>query len=119
MTRKLGSRFRKSVKELYIMDKEEILAKAQAEKKDEMESFINDKSMRWTYLAMVLSAGIFTIVRSLRDLPIMDLTATVCLSVCAGQLYRYIKTREKFSLIMSVIMAVIAVISVIRFFMEY
>lgn len=101
------------------MKKEEILAKAQAEKKDEMEVFISDKSMRWTYLVMVMAAGIFTIVRSFHDLPIMDLTATVSLSVCAGQLYRYIKTKEKFSLIMVIAMAIVAVISTVRFFMGH
>lgn len=99
------------------MNKKEILAKAQAEKTDEREIFINDRSMRWTYLAMTLSAGIFTIVRGFHDLPIMDLCATVCLSVCAGHMYRFIKTKEKFNLIMAVAMLFFGTVSTVQFFM--
>ena len=101
------------------MDKEEILAKAQAEKRDEMEVFINDKSIRWTYLVMVLAAGIFTIIRSIDDLPIMDLCATVCLSVAAGHIYRFIKTREKFYIIVGSIMTAMGIFAAVRFFMGY
>lgn len=101
------------------MEKEEILAKAQAEKKDEMEVFVSDKSMRWTCIAMVLAASFFAIVRSVQDQPIMDLTATVGISACVGNLYRYNKTKEKFCLVMAGIAAVIAVVSTVKFFMGH
>lgn len=99
------------------MEKEEILAKAQAEKIDEREIFINDKSMLWTYLVMAVSAGIFTIIRSFQELPIMDLCATVCLSASAGQFYRFIKTKERFNIVVSVIMFVIGITAAVLFFM--
>lgn len=99
------------------MDKKEILQKAQAEKIDEREVFISDRSMRWTYIVMVLSAGIFTIVRSCQDLPIMDLCATVCFSVATGHIYRFVKTREKFNIIMGIAMLVIGAFATVRFFM--
>ena len=101
------------------MDKKEILERAQSEKVDERETFINDRSMRWTYLIMTLLAGIFTIVRSVREQPIMDLCATVCLSVCAGFMYRYIKNRERFYLIAAVLLAVFGIAAAVRFFMGY
>ncbi len=101
------------------MDKKEILEKAQEEKKDEMETFITDKSMRWTYVTMVLSAGIFTIIRSLQDLPIMDLSATVLFSVSAGYLYRYTKTKEKFNLIFGIAMALMGIFAAVRFFLGH
>lgn len=99
------------------MDKKEILEKAQAEKIDEREVFIADKSLRWTYIAMALAVGVFMIVRSIRDLPIADLCATICLSVGAGHLYRFVKTREKWYLIMTVAMLFFGTLSVVEFFL--
>ncbi|MBD5115514.1 MAG: hypothetical protein HDT46_10015 [Ruminococcaceae bacterium] len=98
------------------MDKKEILAKARAEKSDERETFILDKSMHWTFLVMTLSAGIFTIVRSCQDLPIMDLCATVCLSVGTGFMYRFIKNRQKFNLITGILMIFFGIVSAVEFF---
>lgn len=100
------------------MDKKEILKKAQAEKEDEREVFINDRSMRWTYLVMTLSAGIFIIVRSCHDLPIMDLCATVCLSVGTGFLYRFFKNKQKFNLITGILMIFFGILATVHFFME-
>lgn len=99
------------------MDKKEILEKAQAEKTDEREAFIFDKSMLWAFLVMTLSAGTFTIVRSCQDLPIMDLCSTVCLSVGTGFLYRFIKSRQKFNLITGAMMIFFGIVSAVEFFM--
>lgn len=99
------------------MDKKEILEKARAEKTDEREVFINDRSMRWTYLVMTLSAGVFTIVRSCHDLPITDLCATVCLSVGTGFLYRFVKGRVKSDLIVGAVMMFLGIVSAVQFFM--
>lgn len=101
------------------MDNKEILAKAQAEKIDEGETFICDKSMRWAFIVMALSAGIFTIVRSIQDLPIADLCATVCLSVGTGHMYRFIKTKEKGYLLTTIAMMFFGVVSAVQFFMGH
>ena len=101
------------------MDREEILRKAQNENNDEMEVQIRDKSMKWTYIFMVIAAGTFSFIRDMKGYPVMDLTATVSVSVVAGNFYRYIKCRDKSHLIIAVIMGVIFVISTIRFFMGH
>lgn len=101
------------------MDKKEILQKAQAEKIDERNVFISDKSMRWAFLVMALSAGVFTIVRSIQDLPIADLCATVCLSVGAGHMYRFVKTKDKGYLAMTIAMMFFGIMSAVRFFMGH
>ena len=44
------------------MDKEDVLRKAQEEKNDEMEIQIRDKSMKWTYVSMVIAAAIFSFI---------------------------------------------------------
>ena len=101
------------------MDREEILRKAQSENNDEMEVQIRDKSMKWTYIFMVIAAGAFSFIRDMKGYPVMDLTATVSISVAAGNFYRYIKRRDKTDLIIAIIMAVVFVVSTIRFFMGH
>ncbi|MCM1060659.1 MAG: DUF6442 family protein [Eubacterium sp.] len=100
------------------MDKAEILKKAREEKTDEGASFVRDRSVRWTYLALVLSAAAFALVKGVRGQPVTDLCATVCISVCAGHIYRYIKVRDRFYLIIAVIMALIGIAAAVGFFME-
>ena len=56
MQRKLGDNFGG-----IFMDKEEILRKAQKEDSDEMKVQIRDKSMKWTYISMVIAAGVFSL----------------------------------------------------------
>jgi uncharacterized membrane protein YjjP (DUF1212 family) len=109
----------KLVKEVGIMDKDEILKKAQAERKDERELQVKDKSMMWSYIVMVLMAAIFSFIRSEQGLPIMDLTATVSASACAGMTYRFIKTKENADLFLALIMLCVAIISTVRFFMGH
>lgn len=100
------------------MDKETILNKARREK-DEMEVQVRAQSMKYVYLVMVLSAAVFALVRGLQDQPIMDLCATVCYSVFAGRIYCYIRTKERFQLIMAVISLAVAVMATVRFFMGH
>jgi uncharacterized membrane-anchored protein len=102
-----------------IMDKDEILKKAQAEKNDERELQVKDKSMLWSYIVMVLMAAIFSFIRSEQGLPMMDLTATVSASCCATMTYRFIKTKEKAHLFIAVIMLSVSIMSTVRFFMGY
>jgi uncharacterized membrane-anchored protein len=101
------------------MDREEILKKAQAEKKDERELQVKDKSMMWSYIVMVLMAVIFSFVRSEQGLPMMDLTATVSASVCAAMIYRFIKTKDKSYLLIVLITVNVTIIATVRFFMGH
>ena len=75
------------------MDKDSILAKAQKEK-DEMIVQTGAKAMKYTYLALVLSAAVFAFIRDLNNQPIMDLCATVCISVSVGQIYLLLKQKS-------------------------
>jgi hypothetical protein len=101
------------------MDKDEILKKAQAERMDEREIQVKDKSMMWSYIVMVLMAAIFSFIRSEQGLPMMDLTATVSASCCAATTYRFIKTKEKSYLFIALIMLIVAITSTVRFFMGH
>lgn len=101
------------------MDKEDILRKAQEEKTDEMEIQVRDKSMKWTYVSMVIAAGIFSFIRDMQGYPMMDLSATVALSVAVGNFYRYMKCKDKSNLIIAIVMLVVFVFSTIRFIMGH
>ena len=98
------------------MKKEEILAKAQAEKVDEREIFISDRSMRWTYLVMAVTAGIFMIARSIRDIYSADLISVVCFSAAAGNIYRFVKTKEKWYLVVGIVMLAAGIFTAVLFF---
>lgn len=101
------------------MNKEEILKQAQKEGNDEMENQIKDKSMWWTYITMVLAAAVFSFIRSELGYPIMDLTATVAISVCVGQFYRFAKGKRQSSLLIACITLLIFVFATIRFMMGH
>ncbi len=100
------------------MDKDEILRRAQKED-DEMVVQVRDKSMRYTYLALVLSAAVFAFVRGLQGQPIMDLCATVSFSVFAGTLYRFVRTKDRWELGIAIMMLVVGIVSTVRFFMGH
>lgn len=101
------------------MDKEDVLRKAQEEKNDEMEIQIRDKSMKWTYVSMVIAAAIFSFIRDMQGYPMMDLTATVSISAAVGNFYRYVKGKDKSNLLIAIVMSVIFVFSTIRFIMGH
>lgn len=100
------------------MDKESILKKAQNEE-DEMVVQTRDRSLRYTYIALVLSAAVFAFLRDMNGQPMMDLCATVCISVAAGRIYCFAKTKERFNLIIAIAMIVVAVAATVRFFMGH
>lgn len=102
-----------------FMDKEEILRRSREEHYDEMEVQIKDKAIKWTYLVLVLSAAVFAFIRETYGQPIMDLCATVSLSVFTGQIYCFIKTKDRYNLILAVITFIIAVFATVRFFMGH
>lgn len=101
------------------MDRDEVLRRSREEKNDEMEIQVRDKAMKWTYIALVLSAAFFALIRGMHDQPIMDLCATVCISVCAGRFYCYTKTKDKFNLVMAIVMLIVAIAAAVRFFMGH
>lgn len=101
------------------MNKEEILKKAQNENMDEREIQVRDKSLKWTYLTMVVVAAIFAELRAEKGLPMMDLCATVCASVCVGQLYRFVKTKDRTCLLFGVITFGMGIFALIRFCMGH
>jgi uncharacterized membrane-anchored protein len=101
------------------MNKDEILKKAQAERNDEREIQVKDKSMMWSYIVMVLAAAIFSFIRSEQGLPMMDLPATVSASAFAAFAYRFIKTKEKAYLFLAVIALCVAIVATVRFFMGH
>ena len=70
------------------MDREEILKRAQREKLDKRELQVKDKSIMWSYIVMVIMASVFSFIRSEQGLPMMDLCATVCGSVCTARTYK-------------------------------
>lgn len=59
------------------MERKEILKRAQDENLDERELQVKDKSMKWSYIVMVIMASVFSFIRSEQGLPMMDLCATV------------------------------------------
>lgn len=100
------------------MEREEILQKAQRET-DEMLIQVRDKSVKVTYTALVLSAAVFAFIRGMAGQPVMDLGATVCCSVFAGRVYCFIRTKEKFDLVMAVLTLLASIAATISFFMGY
>lgn len=101
------------------MNKDEILKMAQKEGNDEMMLQIRDKSIKWTYIAMVVAVAIFSFIRSEQGLPMMDLSATMGFSVFVGETYRYVKCKEKGFLVIAVIALIVAIAATIRFAMGY
>lgn len=46
----------------WIMERKEILKRAQDEKLDERELQVKDKSMMWSYIVMVIMASVFSFI---------------------------------------------------------
>ena len=100
------------------MNKEDILKKAQAENKDEMELQVKNKSLTFSYIVMVVMTAIFTGLRSEQG-TVMDLCAAVCGSVCAGMTYRFFKTKKTIYLVIALITLIVMIIAIIRFAMGH
>jgi len=67
----------------------------------------------------VLFAAIFAFIRDMNNQPSMDLCATVALSVFAGRIYCFARTKNRYDIIIAVITCAIAVFATIRFFMGH
>ena len=103
------------------MTKEEILAKSRKEYKnnDERELQVKDKSMTFSYIVMIAMAAVFTTIRAGQGLPMMDLCATVCGSVCAGMAYRFFRTKKTEYFILALITFIVMIVAIIRFAMGH
>lgn len=97
------------------MKKEEILEKARKEKTDEREKFVNDRSAVWMAVAMALASAFFVCVRG-EDAPMSDLAAICCFSASVCFVYRFVRLKQVYYLIMALVMAALTVVSTIRFF---
>ena len=76
------------------MKKEDILKKAQEEKVDEMEQYVNDKSMYLIFIAMFVCLTVFSFTRFADKMRIEDYVSTLDISISAGGFYRYSKTKK-------------------------
>lgn len=97
------------------MKKNEILEKARAEKSDEMEKFVQDKSLWCVFIVMVVCLIAFSIIRASNDERTNDLAVTVCSGVAAGNFYRFVKLRQKSYLFSAILLTVGAVTNLISF----
>ena len=101
------------------MNKDEILEKSRLENHDEREDVIRDRSQRWTLITMTVLSVAFASLRAYGGHSIADLTVVVCGSVGVTFLYRFIKTKQVYFLVLAAVLFAVAVFSLIRFISEY
>ena len=91
---------------------------AQADQQ-ELERKIKVKAAYLSYLVMGLAAIVFAVIRVRQGHPVLDVPAVAFLSVFANQLYRFLKTKTKLSLVLWILAAAAAVGCTVGFFMGY
>ncbi len=101
------------------MKKDEILAKAREEKSDEMENFIQDKSMIWIILAMFICLCVFSYTRLERNMQIEDYAATLNIAASVGCLYRFAKAKQRKNLILGIILGAAGIWFTVLYFLKY
>ena len=101
------------------MKNEEILEIAQNDMEDEREIQVKDKSFLWAYIILTLSICFFRYIGTENADSISDLSASICLSACAAFTYRFIKTKEKWYLLLAFITFSVAILGIVRFFMGH
>lgn len=101
------------------MKKDEILEKARAEKYDEMENHIHDRSMIWIILAMFVCLCVFSYTRLERDMPVEDYTATLCISLAAGNIYRFTKLKSRHYLMLGIVFAAVGLLMAVIYFLKF
>ena len=97
------------------MKKEDILKKAREESSDEMEKFVQDKSMWWVFIAMGVCLIAFSLIRLENNQHPTDLAATISAGACAGFIYRYSKLRDGRNLFSAITTGICAVICLVLF----
>ena len=98
------------------MKKEDILKKSQAEGSDEMEKFIQNRSMWWGAIVMCILLIVFSIIRRENGQYTFDLTATIGAGVAVENFFQYKKLHDKKNLAFGIIISVGTVLSAIWFF---
>lgn len=98
----------------YLMNKEEILAKSRKQG-DEMEVQVKDKSFKWVLITMVALAALFAFIRAEQGYPMSDLTITVTGACFVGFIYRFIRTKDKFNLVLAMITLIGCIIGIYSF----
>ena len=103
------------------MKKDEILTKSKQENKhgDERDKKILNDSIKISFIVLICLSILFAIIRSIQGYPVMDLPIICCAAVLANFLYRFITTKEKFNLIISIVMLVILILFIINFIIGY
>ncbi len=101
------------------MKKDEILAKAHEEKTDEMENFVQDKSMKWIFMAMFICLCVFSYTRLERDMQIEDYAATLNIAASVGLIYRYVKAKQRQNLILGIILGTVGIGFAVLYFLKY
>ncbi len=101
------------------MNKEEILEQSRSENRDERDDDVRDKSLKWTLITMVILSAVFAFLRARRGETMLDLTVVVCGSVSVSFFYRFAKTKRRELLILGGIIALAAILALIRFCMGY
>lgn len=101
------------------MKKDEILSKARAEKSDEMEQFVQDKSTIWVILAMLICLIVFSYTRLQRNMQTEDYTATLCIAIAVGNFYRFAKAKNLHYLIQGIIFGTVGVLFAVIYFLKY
>ena len=101
------------------MNKEDILEKSRLEHSDEREDAVRDRSLRWTLAVMTVLSVVFALLRAYKGQSTADLAVVVCGSVGATFVYRFVKTKQVYFLVLAAVLFAAAVLSLIRFFLEY
>ncbi|MCR4888117.1 MAG: DUF6442 family protein [Ruminococcus sp.] len=101
------------------MDKNEILKMAKQENNskrgDEREVKIYDKSFYWAFVAILLSAFVFTLIQKTKGIIDHDNMCIISYAAVAALVYRYIKNRRKVELILVVCCLIGAIGSTVTF----
>lgn len=101
------------------MKKEEILEKARAEQSDEMENFIHDRSMFWVILALFICLCVFSYTRLESEMPVEDYSATLAIAAATGNIYRFIKIKQRRYLCLGIIFGAVGILFSIMYFCKF
>lgn len=103
------------------MNKDEVLKKAQNKKHnklDEMEFDILLKSNHIGLLVGLIACLIVVVVNICFDQPYQDICAIFCSIVCAQNVYKCIRQKEKASLICAIVLGIAAVLFYVAYFVK-
>lgn len=101
------------------MNKEEILAKAQKEEKDEMEQAILTKALGFSTIIIPILCLIFILIRILfSKYEISDLIVITLAQLTISEFYQYLKMKKKILLIIGVITLILSIIFMWTFINE-